>query len=141
MCNGEVENLTGHVCDRCGKQPPEGYTVHRKYIRYPIECRCHSPKHFDLLYVCDACDVEIEKLENKYPEVVKIVLTEDAYLQIALKCLSRKHFKLIPISEVKGVGNEIKYEFKGNEFYQAMCAVEEFEAHHRDMEKSTNQGN
>ena len=38
-------------CDICGKEA----NIKRKYYYYNIECDCHSPKHFEIVYHCKDC--------------------------------------------------------------------------------------
>ena len=38
---GELEQ---GLCDVCGKNE----TLERTYFNYPIKCKCHSPKHFEM---------------------------------------------------------------------------------------------
>lgn len=48
MC-GMIE--TG-ICSVCGISGP----IRRKYYNYDMKCECHSPNHFEIVYVCDTCE-------------------------------------------------------------------------------------
>lgn len=39
-------------CKVCGKV---GVPVQRTYFRYDINCRCHSPSHFEMVQHCAGC--------------------------------------------------------------------------------------
>ena len=52
-------------CEYCGEIGP----INRKYYTYGIQCQCHSPEHFELVYHCDKC-------EPKDPGIKKIELTK-----------------------------------------------------------------
>lgn len=51
-------------CDICGNVRP----LQRKYYRYPIQCECHSPHHFELVCHCKYC-------EPKEPEFAKLTVS------------------------------------------------------------------
>jgi hypothetical protein len=55
--SGEIEF---GKCDICGKQG----VLSRKYYHYDIICRCHSPKHFDLVRHCKDCK-PVRPMETK----------------------------------------------------------------------------
>ncbi len=56
------------TCDCCGK---ENIPLIRKYFRYPIQCECCLPRHFEMVRHCEDCDPE-------EPEKTQITLkTED----------------------------------------------------------------
>jgi len=50
------------ICDVCGKET----TLSRKYFRYDVNCECHSPNHFEIVWHCNEC----EPIEPKITEMI-----------------------------------------------------------------------
>lgn len=47
--SGEMEWGTCSVCKKDGP-------INRTYYHYVIECECHSPSHFEIVYHCNECE-------------------------------------------------------------------------------------
>ena len=73
MC-GEVEIYKGK-CFYCNR-----YTdLKRKYFHYNIGCCCHSPKHFDLIYMCHGCT---PKMPSYTSVLLKTGVIESFYFEL-----------------------------------------------------------
>jgi len=58
-------------CDICGK---ENVILARKYYHYDINCECHNPTHFEIVWYCGDCipkEPKITKLYVKTEELKK----------------------------------------------------------------------
>jgi hypothetical protein len=81
---GEVE---AGRCPVCGK---EDVPLNRKYYHYDIECQCHNPKHFEIVWHCNECEAP------KEPMVTKIELkTETLKKLLSKKTLNKKLKKVL----------------------------------------------
>ena len=54
-------------CEICKENKP----LLRTYYRYPFQCKCHSPQHFEMIRHCSTCIPE-------EPELTKITIKTKA---------------------------------------------------------------
>lgn len=61
------------ICNCCGKEGP----VNRTYFRYEaIQCECHSPVHFEIIWHCNNCipvEPAVTKIEIKSENLKKLI--------------------------------------------------------------------
>lgn len=47
-------------CQYCDYEGP----INRTYFRYDINCECHSPQHFEIVWHCNNCE-PVEPIQTK----------------------------------------------------------------------------